>query len=121
MLVGRYLASPILGACTAIFAFGILLSSWPDAGSASTLGTLLIVIVGIVGGIVSAIVAPSHRVMLAAGTGLIFGSLLLISFFIFGQSTQPPHVNALLWYWPIWLLPSFFTGGIIGNMFTSDA
>ena len=117
MIVFRYIVGPILGICAAFLFAELSLNLWPDPGTATILGVMWIIAAGTFGGLVCAIIAPAHKIAIASGTGFLFGTFLLTAWYLFGQGQLPRDTNPLLWFWPIWLLPSYLFGGFIGNMF----
>lgn len=117
MTVLRYMIGPMLGIYAAFTFAELSLNLWPDAGTATILGVLWIVAAGTFGGLICALIAPAHKIAIASGTGFVFGTIILTAWYLFGQGLPPPNTNPLLWFWPVWLLPSYVFGGFIGNMF----
>lgn len=117
MLLFRFIVSPALGVFAAFLFADLSLGYWPAAGTATVLGVLWIFAAGTFGGVACSTIAPAHKIAVAGGTGFLFGVILLIAFFVGRHSQYPSDTNPLLWYWPIWLLPSYLFGGIVGNIF----
>ncbi len=120
MLLFRYIVSPVLGVFAAILVAKFSLSFWPAAGSATILGVLWVFAAGTFGGVACSLIAPAHKIAVASGTRFVFGVYLLIVLFAGRHSQYHSDTSPLLWYWPIWLLPSYLFGGIVGNMFRRD-
>jgi uncharacterized membrane protein YeaQ/YmgE (transglycosylase-associated protein family) len=77
------------------------------------------VLAGVVGGFVSAVLAPSHKIRVALGCGSLLAALLLAFLLRHG----PSHLgrNPFLWYWPAYLPAYFALGGYLGRRLWLDA
>jgi hypothetical protein len=109
----RYILAWVLGIGVSVLAwYGISMSHriFTHFG----IGALVAPIVaGILGGAVVSIFAPKNKISMSAAVGFvvvspIFYLLLHKGFNHFGR-------NPFIWYWPIYVIPSFIIGGIMGR------
>ena len=70
-----------------------------------------IVICGFTGGLASASCAPHYKGKFAAIVGGLLAAALLA--FDLRHGLYRGDRNLLLWYWPIWLPPFFWLGGLV--------
>ena len=111
----RFLVSAIAGPAVAFLVWlGFTSFGRPFIGM-SVLGLVPVVSAGIVGGAVSALTAPSHKLQFAIVIGVIMGGILL--FIMFSGGRYPLNGrNPFFWYWPAWLIPCFVVGGMLGKI-----
>lgn len=81
----------------------------------SILGLLPVISAGIVGGLVTYIIAPSQKFQFAVAIGSIMGGVLLFVMFSGGRYPLNGR-NPFFWYWPAWLIPCFVIGGLLGKV-----
>ncbi len=71
-------------------------------------------IAGLSGGFVTGLIAPRHKLIVATSVGF-FLMFLLMSFFLRYGWSHNDYRHPLIWYWPIYLLPTFALGGYLAR------
>ena len=115
--LNRYLLGLILGFGVAFVVWIVLLNVTPGAGTMSLKGLVPVFGAGLVGGIVAAVVAPSHKSVVAITLGFIVGGSLVAAIML-SRHFPLGGRNPLFWYWPMWFIPAFACGGFIGQRLT---
>lgn len=70
-----------------------------------------VVFAGLTGGFVCGLFVRPRKIWVAAIMGMACAFLLLGCMVLFGF--YPGHRNPWIWFWPIWLVPSFTVGGAL--------
>lgn len=114
LISARLMVGAVCGASVAVAAWILIVATNPVFfGRLSLSGLLAPIIAGMAGGFVAALAAPHHKVGLAAVTGVALTAILLA--FMLRHGFTHAERNPLLWYWPIWLAPSFSVGGFLAG------
>lgn len=66
---------------------------------------------GLIGGVVTAAITPNRKTVSATAAGVILTLPLLA--FLLRNGLSHFGRNPFLWYWPVWLVPSFAIGGFL--------
>lgn len=105
----RFSLSMAVGIAVAILIWDFLISLHPIFSQRALSGLIPSVLAGVIGGIVTSILAPSHKIKVALGCG----SLIAIVLLLFMLKHGPKHFeqNPFLWYWPVYLPLCFSMGG----------
>jgi hypothetical protein len=83
---------------------------WEFAASA----LVPVIVGGVLGGVTSSVIAPKHKVLVASLAGLsLSGALLMVLFRHDIVRFREPWI----WYWPVWLIPSFAIGGYLSRRY----
>jgi hypothetical protein len=115
MMTGvRYSLAPFIGIAVSVVTWMIVTSIHPIFSQLSPSGLVPVIVGGIVGGLSSAIVTPKNKVLVAFLVGLSLSVALLLVLFRHDVSR---FRNPLVWYWPIWLIPSYVVGGFLGRRY----
>jgi len=73
------------------------------------------IIAGILGGVVAAVIFPKRKAVSACLVGILLAGCIL--FLLFRHSLGHGRHNPWLWYWPIWLVPTYAIGGFLGRRY----
>ncbi|MDB4263010.1 hypothetical protein N9842_02255 [Porticoccaceae bacterium] len=111
----RFIASSIVGPLAAVLIWAGIVSYGGPFSGMSILGLAPVIFAGVSGGIVSALIASSKKLQFTIAIGIIFGIGLLAVMFS-GDRFPLLGRNPFFWYWPVWLIPSFAIGGVIGTL-----
>jgi hypothetical protein len=107
------------GIAAAVVIWANVSSLHPIFGQLAMSGLVPGVLAGVIGGFVSAVLAPSHKIKIALSCGSLLAALLLA----FVLRHGPSHLgrNAFLWYWPAYVPLYFALGGYLGRRLWLDA
>jgi hypothetical protein len=108
----RYAESVVGGVLTTLIIGFLLMAVIPWMRFAD--GWILVVPIcaGTVGGLVSAKLAPSKKMLVTTLVGLALAGVLIS---VFSLSVPRLGRNPLTWYWPAYVLPAFALGGAIAT------
>jgi hypothetical protein len=109
----RFLGGALLGVGSAIGVFMLLVSI--DLPLWRVAGTVLVpaIVAGVIGGFISGLVAPHHKVLLSTTVGIAISTVMLA--FLLRNGLSHSGRNPFFWYWPAWVAPSFLVGGILSR------
>ena len=111
MNIIRYVSAPIVGIVAVLLLLELLVGTVP-LGTMSFTGLAPIYAVAIVGGAVTALVAPKHKVLVALGTGALFPAIM----YYFVLSTYKyAHYDTLMMSWTFGMPVAFLLGGYVGS------
>jgi hypothetical protein len=105
----RYARAPVLATAISVAAWIAIASIHPIFTRLALSGLVPVIVAGCAGGFVAALVVPRHKVMIASIIGASL-ALILISRFP-NRGTR----ELWLWYWPLWLAPTYAIGGVLGR------
>ena len=109
----RYIAGSVVALAGAVALWGGIATAHPIFAQFAPSGIIPPVAAGAVGGFIAGIFAPRHKILFASLLGAILAAALLG--FMVATHMDPVDRNPLLWYWPAYLAPSFFLGGVLSR------
>jgi hypothetical protein len=107
----------VAGVAVAVGVWAAVVGAHPIFTELALSGLIPGVVAGLLGGLVVAMIAPRHKVVVATIAGSLVAAVLLQHLLRHGLSHGAK--NPLLWYWPIWLIPSFAVGGFLSRRLLS--
>lgn len=115
----RFSLSIVGGTIAAVLIWANVAALHPIFSQLSMSGVVPGVLAGVIGGFVSAVLAPSHKVQVALGCGSLLAVLLLGFLLRHG----PSHLgrNPFIWYRPAYIPFCFALGGYLGRQLWLDA
>ena len=101
------------GVAVAVGVWAAVVGAHPIFTELALSGLIPGVVAGLLGGLVAAMIAPRYKVAVATLAGTLVSAVLLQHLLRHGFSHGAK--NPMLWYWPIWLIPSFAVGGYLSR------
>ena len=72
------------------------------------------IVAGVAGGVLTAAIAPKHKIAIATILGVVIGGGLT-AVIVFSGRFPLLDRNPVFWYWPAWFIPAFYFGGAVGK------
>jgi hypothetical protein len=113
MVATRYIGAVVLGIGSSIAAWLAVSNTLPIFSAFAPSGLVPTIVAGVLGGFICGAVAPRHKMALAAIVGLALAASLICIMVLTHMNAL--NRNPLLWYWPVYLLPTFAVGGILSR------
>ena len=110
---GQYISSVILGVTSSVLLWYFLVTSVQLFTKFSYWILVPPILSGVVGGAFVFYFAPEHKSKLTLIVGFLVAVPML--FFLFKNGFSHLGRNPIIWYWPVYIIPSFFIGGQIVN------
>jgi hypothetical protein len=110
----RFCLSPFVGIVVSVTTWMFVTSIHPIFGQFSASGLVPAVVAGVLGGFISALLAPNYKVLMSLLVGLFLTTTLLLVFY---RHEPPWSRNLWFWWWPIWVVPSYVSGGYLGRRY----
>ena len=108
----RIFLAVISGTIGAVLLWFGLLEIYPKFGRMNYISLIQPIMSGIFGGIVVSSIIEKRKIFYAFISSLLLVTPLMA--FILRNGLSDFGRNPILWYWPLWLIPSFVVGGVIG-------
>ena len=109
----RYLLAWIAGISITIFAWYLIATTHPTFTKLSIIGLVPSVAASILGGFVVACLSPKYKVKMALSVGFVVALPMLV--FLLHSGFSHYGRNPFFWYWPVYVIPFFVVGGILGR------
>jgi hypothetical protein len=119
MTVARYIGGVALGLVSCFAVWLSIAGAHPIFNQLALSGLVPIVAGGVIGGLVSGVFAPRHKLAFSSLVGLALAAVLLG--YMAARNMTPGLRNPLIWYWPAYLIPSFILGGILSRRLWNGA
>jgi hypothetical protein len=113
VVIARYFGAIVFGVATAVAAWALVVGLHPMFSHVSLAALVPGLVAGLVGGFVAGWLAPRRKITIALLLGVLTAVYLMWSMLSRGI-THGTH-SPLLWYWPIWLIPTFSLGGYLSR------
>jgi hypothetical protein len=111
----RYLSAYVLGIAVAIGVVMLVAPAHPIFRTVAPSGLVPVILAGVLGGFVSGLLAPRHKMLTASLAGAIPTTVAML--FLLRHGFSHDGKNPFLWYWPAWLLPCFVVGGYLSRRY----
>jgi hypothetical protein len=113
MSVARYCMAPVVAIALSIAVWIGIIDLHPMFWRSAIL--VPTIIAGILGGVAAAMIFPKRKALSACLVGILLTGCIL--FLLFRHSFGHSRPNPWLWYWPIWLIPTYAIGGFLGRRY----
>ena len=107
----RYVAAPLLSVLSVFLLLEILVGLLP-IGTADFFGMVPIFFFVVVGGLVAALIAPMHKVLVAVATGALFPAF---AYFVFLTDYEFVHYEISQISWTLGIPLAYLAGGTVGS------